>query len=90
MEVQASLTVLSVLYEMNRTRSKLLHQVEQIFLERKFFTERDLSFLMEELLRCKVGNSKFATLRANISPWSPSYPGSSLLSVLTLGQEGAN
>ena len=25
MEVQASLTVLSVLYEMNRTRSKLLH-----------------------------------------------------------------
>ena len=78
MEVQASLTVLSVLYEMNRTRSKLLHQVEQIFLERKFFTERDLSFLMEELLRCKVGNSKFATLRANISPWSPSYPGFTL------------
>lgn len=34
MEVQASLTVLSVLYEMNRTRSKLLHQLEQIFLEK--------------------------------------------------------
>ena len=34
MEVQASLTVLSVFCEMNRTRSKLLHQVEQIFLEK--------------------------------------------------------
>ena len=33
MEVQASLTVLSVLYEMNRTRSKL-YSVEQIFFEK--------------------------------------------------------